>query len=1310
MPELDPIGIALKAVNEASAIINKVEKDLEKLDKQAAKSEKGMDRFSASLGKIGSQLKSAGLAMTVGLTVPLTLLGKEMISQVGSVEQFRISLDTMLGSAEAGAAALNELQQFAARTPFELPGVVEGATRLLAMNIEVDKLLPTLKSLGDVAAGTGQDLDRLVLNFGQVATQGKLTGRELRDFAILGVPLIDELATVMGVAKEEIQGMVSEGVVGFDDVEQAFTNMTSEGGKFFDLMEKQSQSLKGILSNIRDNFIRVSLSVLGLSTEAENFGDIIEGGVFDLLKDAANAVLEGMDDLVGVFNGLSPEVRTFTVLIGAVAALLGPVVFALGVFATAISALGSAAVPVIALLSAFGVGIAAIIAFKGDISDFFTSFSKSAEEIRDSKIFKESIEDPLIESVVNGTDTALRVLDDFDSKVLVRQQQLADGLSDIELPVFNVDESKESLDRLVNNTKKGLEDQAQSQRDSLEALKLYGDVTEQEYTEISQTITDNLATASEEQESFLTQYDELIERLQETGDISDTGAIQELFKRQRESSINELTTLETESIAIINSINAQMAEKGLERLERQVEIATNETNAVVAQAQEMFENRKTVAEALLNSESETAQARGEILLALATEEKEALVEQAVLAKINIVKEAVAQARALGGVYNASTGQILTGWKKWLFLMATGIVNGGKRILTVAGAFLDLLTTSFFIAVNAILGSFQTMLESAAEGFQALQDRDIAGIKAAVSKFVTAPFDEASDAVTEFAISAGTELDQLAGDMESISQNELEQLGLAFDIEDEIQKSLAQADLYTEGLEGVGSAGNTAAGGVDALGEAAGSAGEELFDLEKELEKLNESHSDFLEGTKELSEFILNELGKSIEEVETGVDLYEDLVDVIDDVTDNVEDLKEVHDSFIEDAEEGLENYEDNLKDINDEYDDLIENVSEAFADDAVKGFLSAQEDLKDLTKELKEAQEELNEAKSEGDQDGIDAANEQISSIEEQIKTAEDYVKQFDEITDATKDYSQSIADVDAEIAKLNEGGITTGEEAKLAELEQERLILIGKQKLATEELANIKDQLAQAEAEASLSELDFIAFQLGQELAAIEEKRQAEIKRLEDVKRVQEAIVAGTVADLDLEGLSADAVDLAQNAIENETNYQAALQRQLEILEEFKVQEGEIYAEGVEAIEAQQIGMEDFISASYDRIIEKAKELKAAAEAALVAQNAVAGGGGSGGFADGGFTGPGAVNEVAGLVHKGEWVAPQWMVRNFKPMFAAMERMRQNRTKGFQEGGFTSPPGNTVHQTIQNENIFNDEADIDVFTRKMAFQLRSQS
>lgn len=208
-------------------------------------------------------------------------LSKGIVTLADNLEQAKIAFTTMLWSEEKAIAMLQDLSDFAAKTPFELPEVRQNAKQLLAMGVSAENIIPTLKALGDAAAGTGADMTRLAMNYGQVITQGHLTGRELRDFLVNGIPLLDELAKNAGKSKEEIQNMISSGQISANDVTKAFETMTSEGGKFENLMYKQSATFTGLWSNFQD--------------QLSQMGERIGGWLLDTLKDYVREASELID-------------------------------------------------------------------------------------------------------------------------------------------------------------------------------------------------------------------------------------------------------------------------------------------------------------------------------------------------------------------------------------------------------------------------------------------------------------------------------------------------------------------------------------------------------------------------------------------------------------------------------------------------------------------------------------------------------------------------------------------------------------------------------------------------------------------------------------------------------------------------------------------------------------------------------------------------------------------------------------------------------------------------------------------------------
>ena len=214
-------------------------------------------------------------------------LAKEVVTLADNLEQANIAFTTMLGSEEKAIAMLQDLSEFAKKTPFELTDVRQNAKQLLAMGVSAENIIPTLKALWDAAAGTGADMTRLAMNYGQVITQGHLTGRELRDFLVNGIPLLDELAKNAGKSKEEIQNMISAGEISANDVTKAFETMTSAGGRFEDLMYKQSSTLTGLWSNFQDQLAqmgeRIWAELLPTLKEAiTGFSDWIEANSIEI--------------------------------------------------------------------------------------------------------------------------------------------------------------------------------------------------------------------------------------------------------------------------------------------------------------------------------------------------------------------------------------------------------------------------------------------------------------------------------------------------------------------------------------------------------------------------------------------------------------------------------------------------------------------------------------------------------------------------------------------------------------------------------------------------------------------------------------------------------------------------------------------------------------------------------------------------------------------------------------------------------------------------------------------------------------------
>lgn len=195
-----------------------------------------------ALGISGMLMGGLGLEQLIGT----------MIQTRGEFQQTEMAFDTMLGDTQKSQELVTQLINTAAKTPFDMQGITNGAKQLLAYGTSADEVNDTLVRLGDIAAGLSLPLGDLVYLYGTTMTQGRMYTQDLRQFMGRGIPLAAELAKQFGVAESQVGKLVTDGKVGADQVKKAIESMTSEGGRFGGLMEKQSATFVGRISNIED--------------------------------------------------------------------------------------------------------------------------------------------------------------------------------------------------------------------------------------------------------------------------------------------------------------------------------------------------------------------------------------------------------------------------------------------------------------------------------------------------------------------------------------------------------------------------------------------------------------------------------------------------------------------------------------------------------------------------------------------------------------------------------------------------------------------------------------------------------------------------------------------------------------------------------------------------------------------------------------------------------------------------------------------------------------------------------------------------
>lgn len=243
-----------------------------------------MQRFAATLGKIGVGVSLAGLVRQIAATR-------------GEFQQLEVAFTTLLQSKEKADALMSQMVDLAAKTPFDLKGVADGARQLLAYGFAAEDITGTLTRLGNVAAGLGLPLERLTYLYGTTAVQGRLYARDMLQFTSSGIPVLQEMAKMYGKTTEEINEMVSAGKIGFEDVKKVIEGMTNEGGQFYNLMQEQSKTITGLISNLGD----------ALDTMFNDIGKSQEGVIAGVLQGTISLV----ENYQKVLDILVPLVATY---------------------------------------------------------------------------------------------------------------------------------------------------------------------------------------------------------------------------------------------------------------------------------------------------------------------------------------------------------------------------------------------------------------------------------------------------------------------------------------------------------------------------------------------------------------------------------------------------------------------------------------------------------------------------------------------------------------------------------------------------------------------------------------------------------------------------------------------------------------------------------------------------------------------------------------------------------------------------------------------------------------------------------------
>lgn len=302
----------LAELNAAKAALNKQRYSLGELQDQQARNRLEVRKLTREYKEFASGTNNADeivksltdslkrTAAEIGGLVAIKKFGSDVIEATGKMQQLQVALSTILQDKSKADQLIADIVQFAAKTPFNLDDVATGAKQLLAYGSSADNVVNELSMLGDVASGLQIPIGQLIYLYGTLRTQGRAMTVDIRQFAGRGIPIYEELAKVLGVSKDQVGELVKEGKVGFKEVEQAFKNMTSEGGKFANLMESSAGTWPQRLSNIEDTLFQK------MNEFGNKYKEVFEFGI-----GTAEDLVESLDDVLSVMGGLIAAYGTY---------------------------------------------------------------------------------------------------------------------------------------------------------------------------------------------------------------------------------------------------------------------------------------------------------------------------------------------------------------------------------------------------------------------------------------------------------------------------------------------------------------------------------------------------------------------------------------------------------------------------------------------------------------------------------------------------------------------------------------------------------------------------------------------------------------------------------------------------------------------------------------------------------------------------------------------------------------------------------------------------------------------------------------
>lgn len=345
--------------------VRRVGDDLETVSKQSKKATSGIKGFADKCNKMTGALSAIAAvqlgSVFTGMASGILNMGIASVQAAAQMRQYEIAFQTMLKSAEAGTQMLRDLQQFAAETPFDVPGVVSAGQQLMAFGFKAEEIIPMLTNLGDAASGLGlgtEGVSRLAYALGQMQTSGKLNAQDMMQLTSAGISAWDMLAQAAGKTVAEMKDLCSKGAI--DSKAAVQTIVAGMNEQFGGMMAKTSDEVAGLLANIEETAGNTSAAVGKYLTEAFNIKGILKD-----VSDRLGEFQQKMQNATEQGKSLGDVIKE---------CVPAPVIAAIGAFAAVLAVVSVAAVATLGAVLGLTAGIVAIGAAIGAVAALVVTY------------------------------------------------------------------------------------------------------------------------------------------------------------------------------------------------------------------------------------------------------------------------------------------------------------------------------------------------------------------------------------------------------------------------------------------------------------------------------------------------------------------------------------------------------------------------------------------------------------------------------------------------------------------------------------------------------------------------------------------------------------------------------------------------------------------------------------------------------------------------------------------------------------------------------------------------------------------------